>query len=578
MSCVGGVAKAVRHCSATALRGVVTDKMLYLKEEKEHVAYYHDLREYLTALEKVGLLRRVTRLINKDTELHPLVRWQFRGLEEAQRTGFLFDNLTDVKGREYKSSVATAVIGASRAIYALAMQCEPDQIGQKWVEAYQRPQEPRLVSTGPVKEEIHKGEGLLEHAGLYEFPIPMATNGWEGLPRMTAISWHTKDPDTGITNVGTYNGTLVGPLHTSCRVSRHNHLALHWHKCRERGIPLQAVAVLGGVPAISLVSVSKVPFGLSELAVAGGIAGSPLEVVKCETMDLEVPASAEIVLEGEIPTNYVEPDAASGEHTGYTILEGTVFAFHIKCISHRQRPIWHDYISQMPPSESSTIRGIGAEGTFRAFLQRECGIPQVKDVAFHHCAGGWRICVIQLQDIATMRTTRSVVWRALYGSLAKGDAWPKMAIAVDEDIDPHDLESVFWAVSFRWQPERDSRIVGGRSWELDQSVTPYRLVGGVRDDNLFPERMSEAESGSAILMDATRKWDYTPVSLPRREYMDGAKVIWEELGYPTLKPRMPWYGYSLGIWPAEYEEQARMAEAGEFEKVAELLLKGAKAL
>ncbi|MBI4322420.1 MAG: UbiD family decarboxylase [Chloroflexi bacterium] len=540
------------------------------------MAYYEDLREYLEALDKAGMLRTVTRLINKDTELHPLVRWQFRGLEESQRTGFLFENLTDVKGRQYNASVATAVIAANREMYAVAMRCEPDQIGQKWVEAYRRQQEPRLVDWGPVKEEIHKGEGLLEHGGLWEFPIPMATNGWEGLPRLTAVSWHSKDPDTGVTNVGTYNGTLVGPLRTSCRVGTGRDFALHWRKCRARGIPLQAAAVLGAAPAVSMVSVTRLPYGMNELAVAGGIMGRPLEVVKCETVDLEVPASAEVVLEGEVPPDYLEPDAASGEHTGYTILSGMVNAFHIKCITHRKRPIWHDYISQMPPSESSTIRGIGGEGMFRAFLQTECGIPQVKDVAFHHCAGGWRICSIQLQNVAGVRTAHSTVWRTLYAALAKSEAWPKLVIVVDEDIDPHDLESVLWAMSFRWQPERDTRIVGSRARELDQSVTPYGKGPG--DHGRLPgkEAIIDAERGSSMLVDATRKWDYTPIALPKREYMERARTIWEELGYPALRPRVPWFGTSLGIWPDEYEEQARLAEAGEFEKVAALLLRGAK--
>lgn len=541
------------------------------------MGYYEDLREYLAVMEGSGLLRRVNRLINKDTELHPLVRWQFRGLEEHQRTGFLFENLTDLKGRKYAARVATSIIGASREVYAMGMQCEVNQIGEKWVAAYQHPHEPRLVDTGPVKEEIHKGETLLEHGGVEEFPIPVATNGWEGLPRLTAVSWHTKDPDTGVTNVGTYNGTVLGPLHTSCR-AKSAHLAIHWRKCRQRGIPLQAAAVLGGVPAVSMVSVTRVPYGLSELAIAGGIAGRPLDVVKCETIDMEVPASAEIVIEGEIVTDYLEPDAASGEHTGYTILGGTVFPFHVKCITHRKNPIWHDYISQMPPSESSVIRGIGGEGRVRAFLKTECGIPHVKDVAFHHCGGGWRICVIQLQDIAGSRPPHAAIWQTLYAVVGKSDSWPKMAIVVDDDIDPHDLESVFWAMSFRWQPHRDSRIVGGRARALDQSVSPYRLGESEEEEVLYPKGTYDPESGSSILIDATRKWDYTPVSLPTREYMEQARSIWEELGYPALKPRVPWFGYSLGIWPEEYEVQARLADKGEFERVAEILKSGAKKL
>lgn len=130
------------------------------------MAYYKDLREFLGVLEEKGKLRKVQRKINKDTELHPLVRWQFRGLPERERTGFLFENLTDIKGNSYNSRVATSVLAANREVYALGMKCKPDQIHERWREAYRKPHPPRLVKTGSVKEEIHLGDSLLEHGGL----------------------------------------------------------------------------------------------------------------------------------------------------------------------------------------------------------------------------------------------------------------------------------------------------------------------------------------------------------------------------------------------------------------------------
>lgn len=538
------------------------------------MGYYKDLRDYLEHLERAEKLRRVKRPINKDTELHPLVRWQFRGLDEEERTGFLFENLTGLKGLSYPSRVATAIMAPSREVYAMGMMCSPSEISQKWSAAYAHPIEPRLVTTGPVKEEIHLGKNLLEHGGLDEFAIPMATNGWECLPRLTAVSWHSKDPDTGVVNIGTYNGLQLGPDRTNLRCGPGTHLVVHWQKCRKRGVPLQAAAVIGAVPAISMVSVAKVPYSVSELAVAGGIAGGPIDVVGCETIDLVVPATAEIVIEGEVPTDYMEPDGASGEHTGYTIVGRRVFAFNVKAITHRKNPIWHDFISQMPPSESSTIRGLAGEGRMTSFLRDGCGINQVKDVAFHHCAGAWRICVIRFQDIAGVRTHGSVVWQALLASQSIATDWPKMVIAVDEDIDPTDLESVFWAVTFRYQPHRDTRIVQGRGASLDQSAGSYSAS---YEERRYPTGTTSPQGASAILMDATRKWDYTPVSLPKKEYMENSRRIWEELGFPRLKPKAPWYGYDLGIWAEEDERLARLAEKGEFDRVAEALMsKGRK--
>jgi 4-hydroxy-3-polyprenylbenzoate decarboxylase len=325
-----------------------------------------------------------------------------------------------------------------------------------------------------------------------------------------------------------------------------------------------------------MVSVTKVPFGLDELAVVGGIAGEPLEVVKCETSDVLVPAHAEIVIEGELRGDYEIPNPAMGEHLGHIVLHKMLFPFEVKCITHRADPIWHDYISQMPPSESSTIRGIGSEGSMLSFLKNDCGIPQVKDVAFHHCAGAWRLCVIRLHDIGGVRTHNGIVWQALNASLSISPDWPKIVIAVDEDIDPWDLESVFWAVTCRYQPHRDSRIVQGRTAGLDQSPVPY-LAEEEEDDRFrFPTSMSGLQGASAQLMDATRKWDYTPVALPKREYMERARQLWEELGFPRLNPKAPWFGYSLGVWSADYQRQAELAEKGEFDQVAEMLLAKAK--
>ncbi|MBI2861153.1 MAG: UbiD family decarboxylase [Chloroflexi bacterium] len=538
------------------------------------MSYFKDLREYLAALEEKGKLRRVSRQINKDTELHPLARWQFRGLDESQWAGFLFENLTDVKGNSYNCRVATSIISPSREMYAFGMKATPETIHQHWREAYQHPHPPRLVPSGPVQEEIHIGQNLAEHGGINEFAIPISTNGWEPLPRWTATSWFTRDPDTGVTNIGVYNGYSLGPLRASARNWR-GHFKAHWNKCRQRGVPLQAAAVVGAVPAISLVGVTSVPYGMDELHVAGGLAGEPIDVVKCQTVDMEVPATSEIVIEGEIPTDYMEPDPACGEHTGYIIINERVFAFNVTCITHRKNPIWHDIISQMPPSESSTIRGIGAEGRLTSLLKDACGIAQVKDVAFHHCAGAWRLCVVRMQDVGGVRTENPVVWHALLASLSASTDWPKMVIAVDEDIDPWDLESVFWAMSFRYQPHRDTRIIQGRYSSLDQSVGPYDIED--MKERWYPTSRVSPQGASAILMDATRKWDYTPVSLPKRHYMENARKIWEELGFPPLKPREPWHGYSLGVWPDKYQRQAELGERGEFDQVArEIMDEGGK--
>jgi 3-polyprenyl-4-hydroxybenzoate decarboxylase len=217
-----------------------------------------------------------------------------------------------------------------------------------------------------------------------------------------------------------------------------------------------------------------------------------------------------------------------------------------------------------------TLRGIATEGSTLSFLQRQCGIPQVKSVAFHYCGGGYRICVLQMQDLAGTRTHPSVVWQAMLACLGRPAEYPKVVIAVDEDIDPNSFESVFWAVSFCYQPHRDTRIIQGRSGRLDQSVAPYREDEA--DYARYPRSLTSPEGASAILMDATRKFPYTLISLPKQSDMDHAKDLWERLGLPKLQPIAPWYGKSLGIWPKEFALQAELGERGDFAAVQQRII------
>ena len=150
------------------------------------MSYYRDLREYIQVLEKNGKLVRIKREINKDTQLMPMVRWQFRGLPDEERKTFLFENVTDVKGRKYNCPVLVASHAASREVYALAMMSEPEDIMKKWEQAQLHPIKPKIVDSGPAQEEVHSGDNLLEHGGLDEFAIPISTPGFDNAPYFTA--------------------------------------------------------------------------------------------------------------------------------------------------------------------------------------------------------------------------------------------------------------------------------------------------------------------------------------------------------------------------------------------------------
>ena len=526
------------------------------------MAEFHDLREYLQVLEKKGRLARITRPVVKETELLPLVRLQFRGLAEEERRAFLFENVTDVKGRQYDGMVAAAVYGASRDMFAWGMGLEnPDEMYEKWRQALDHPLPPRLVNSGPVQEEVHTG-AWLEEVGMDYFPIPVEEPGFSGTIR-TTNQFITKEPGGDIRNVGTYSGHMRARNRLMCAIGPVHHARLHhWSKAREMGIPLQTAIVIGAVPAVSYVGSVNIPYGVDELAVAGALMGKPLELVKCKTVDLEVPAHAEIVIEGEISTEFAEPYGAFGEYPGYMMMEHRVNSImKITCITHRRRPIFTPFLVGFPPSDNHVIQRFTTECVYYRFLKYECNLPMVKDLAFHYSGSGWMYLVIQIR-----KSHPSQPWQILHAVAGRDPNIGKYIIVVDEDINPRDADAVNWALSYSTQPHRDIEIIKGRTARLDPSGLPFTVEG---ESRTFPP----PTGNSALLIDATRKFPYPPVALPKKEYMERAIRIWEEAGLPKLHLREPWYGYTLGMWDEDDEENAQLILKGQYIQLGEKMAK-----
>ncbi|HJX11713.1 MAG TPA: UbiD family decarboxylase, partial [Candidatus Binatia bacterium] len=321
---------------------------------------YADLREFIAALDARGKLYRIDKEINKDTELQPLVRWQYRGgIAEQDRRGFLFSNVTDGKQRKYNCSVLVGGLSGSEAIYCLGLKCQPEEVPDRWIYALDHLIPPVMVDRGPAQEEVHMGAELLAHGGINEFAVPISTPGFDNGPYITAGHWITKDPETGQRNVGNYRGLIKGPDRTALMTGTPQDLSNQWEKCRKRGKPLEVAVVVGTIPTVSYAATQKVPPDVDELALAGGLQGAPVQLIKCKTVDLEVPATAEIVLEGIIPTNYMEEEGPYGESMGYIDPRTLSTVFELKCVTHRKNPIWVSIISQVTPSESSKIKAMG---------------------------------------------------------------------------------------------------------------------------------------------------------------------------------------------------------------------------
>src|SRR5437660_12602893 len=281
---------------------------------------YRDLHEHVLALHRAGLLTIVDEPINKHTEMHPLVRWQYRGgIDESDRRAFLFSQPTDGKGARYDIAVLVAGLAATPEVYRIGFGRRLDEIGPAWVNALAAPIAPQVVTDAPCQEICVIGDALdAAGAGLDGLPVPISTPGFDNAPYLSAGHYITKDPESGVQNVGNYRGQIKAPrrLGMNPSVELRAGIYAHWLKCKARGEPLPCAVVVGCPPAVSYASVQKMPENLDELAVAGALAGGPINVTRAKTVDLLVPAEAEIVIEGLINTQLLEPEAPFGESHG----------------------------------------------------------------------------------------------------------------------------------------------------------------------------------------------------------------------------------------------------------------------
>ncbi|MBO43793.1 MAG: carboxylase [Rhodospirillaceae bacterium] len=512
---------------------------------------YRDYQEHLAELEKSGLLRTVDRAINKDTEMHPLVRWQFRGgIPEYNRKAWMFTNITDSRGRKYDYPVVVGALATTPEIYRIGMNVPMDKIGSHWEQAISNPIKPLEVSDAPCHEVVITGNELIgEGKGLDTLPIPISTPGYDAAPYFTATNCVTKDPETGIQNIGTYRAGLKSSNRLGVRMSSRTGGAggyAHWVKYQKRGEKMPVAFVIGCPPHVAFMGPQKLPRTIDEIDVAGGLAGEPIQIVKCKTSDLLVPSQSELVIEGLVDTEYLEPEGPFGESHGHIALEGFNMQMEITAICMKEKPVIPSIISQVTPSESSVIKRVAYEPMFMAHLRDNLGIQGIKSIALHEPLTNLRKVTFLVMDREAAPTE---VWRALYGiSNFRADCG-KYVIAVSEDIDPLNGDAILWSITYRSNPA------------LDVHVLPHRSGGhGPKGHG----------NDATMLINATIKADMPPVALPKREYMENAKALWERLGLPELKPETPWHGYELGDWNSYWDEMAKRAAAGDYKTNGEL--------
>jgi 4-hydroxy-3-polyprenylbenzoate decarboxylase len=515
---------------------------------------YTDLHEHIEELRKAGLLIEVDREINKDTEMHPLVRWQFRGgVDEEDRKAWLFKNIVDSKGRKYELPVLVCGLAANRAVYKMGMRCDLSQIKETWIKALNNPIKPNEVASedAPCHEVVFTGQDLLNGNGVDHLPVPISSPGWDNAPYFASGHYITKDPNTGVQNMGNYRAMVKAPDRIGFNPSIELRTGgyMHWAEWKKLGKKMPAALVVGAPPVVSFTAVQKVPEKFDELWVSGGLAGKPLNVVKAKTVDLLVPAEAEVVIEGYISTEDLEPEAPFGESHGHVNLQEYNGYMEVTAITRRKNAVLTSWVSQVTPSESSAIKRPAYEAAQIEHLRDHLGIKGIIHVCTHEpLTSLHKLIIVQVER----DMPRTEIWRTLYGIASLRRAEGKWIIAVNEDIDPDNTDAVFWAMSYRCKPHRDVEMLKHK------------------DEGHGPRSLLDSED-SAVLVDATLKETFPPVSLPKRQYMEKAAEIWYELGMPKLRPQAPWYGYDLGEWNEGLETMAQRAVRGDYWETGKII-------
>lgn len=466
---------------------------------------HRDFREFVAVSEQHGLLRRVRQTVDRSWEPACLAKWAFQALSNEDRFGLLFE---DVEGSEF--ALCTGALGASRQAYALALGVTPDEISDTWVNALVNPIPPVKVETAPCQEVVRTGDEVR----LSDLPIPTWTPDKDPGPYITT-STVTRDADTGNQNTGVYRTKVRDDRHVVVNLNprRHGHTQVSTYL--DRGEPAPIAWVIAAEPAFHLACVAAVQEGVQELDVAGGLKGAPVELVKCVTSDLLVPANAEIIIEGEVLPGEMDDEGPFGENLGFMSESGVKPVARITAITHRKNAIYYGITSQMPPSESTVLQGTANAGLTLKILRHDLGEKTVHDIHYDLMFGGQ-----MAHGIVSMTPLHPGHAKKVGRTIAEVSSLKRITV-VDEDVDIRDSLHVDWAMNTRYNPLNDTIIVDDVYIRMAMEPTVPKVDG--------------VQLGSKVVIDATHAFEEPEFSLPPKEKMMKALETWKEAGLPDFE-------------------------------------------
>ena len=446
---------------------------------------YADLREYIARLEEEGELMRITQQVDWNLELGAIIR----RANDLRQPSLLFDNIKDYPSdcRIFANAVgATKPNAYGRLCLALDLPKEipPLEIINELMRRFENPIKPVFVDNGPCKENILKGDAI----DLLKFPVPFFRSFDGG---RYIGSWHAdinRDPDSGWVNWGMYrhmihDGQSIGWL---AHPGQHGP-SIYYQKYEARGNPMPMAIAIGTSPACALASMTQVDRYVNEVDIAGAINQKPVELIKCETIDLEVPATAEIVLEGEVRPYERKEEGPFGEYTGYRGSEEAPRpVFHVKCITHRDNPILTVSTPGKPFDDQTFVYSLLGSVAMTMSL-RKLGV-QFKSLFITSSTMGVIVSTEESYP-GYVHTLSSAIWST------KAGIYRPTIIVVGEDVDVTDMEEVVWALTTRMHPGRDIHIV--------ERAPCHHLFPFIS-----PDDKAAYTAGAAVCFDATFPFEW----------------------------------------------------------------------
>ncbi len=447
---------------------------------------YSDLREFIAALEKAGELKRIPFEVDPHLEITGFAdRSVKRGgpallfeNPKGSRIPVLINAFASMRRMEIALEVDSVSEHAARISEMLEMRMPQGLINKLKMLPKLADMAgffPKIVSSGPCQEVVRKRD-----FSLREFPV---LHCWpqDGGPFITLPMVFTRNPDTGKRNCGMYRMQVFDDRTTGMHWQTHKQGAEHYRRRFQAGETRMEVAVaIGADPATIYSAILPLPPDLDEMMIAGFLRNKPVEMVKCQTVDLEVPANAEIVLEGYVELGERRTEGPFGDHTGFYSLDDPYPVFHVECVTHRKNPIYATTIVGPPPMEDFYM----AKAIERIFLPLlRLQLPEVRDMAMP--AEG---VVHNLMLVSIRKSYPGHARKVMHAIWGLGQAmFSKVIVVVDEDVDVQNMSEVAWRALNNIDPQRDIEFVLGPVDSLDHAS---RLP----------------DFGSKMGIDATRKW------------------------------------------------------------------------